>query len=427
MRGHKLLLFIISPILGLVSSIASGRSKEFRSSLFWFTIIYGSLFHISFLGDGASHWNRLNSEYLEMNLETFWSEIAAIVSFSPNIGYPDVYIHTLNYLVGSVLGLPRYYFFFVSIVYAFFYSRSVEKIRDSINWENKSNKGLMYFFFIVLLVHPSLPDIQFIRSSTGFWVLIYAALSFIDTKKKKYLLLMFFPLVFHVGYWVLAIPVWFVLLSRYRNVNFYFLLYMAIFIGSSTIGSKALQKIAESSQVGASKVEGYNTLGELESLRAEKLNEANSRNNFYRIAQNMRLQNDIFAYLLVFLFLLTRNLELNDREKYLLCFALLSGTIANLFSANFAIHNRSWILGGFFTLYFLVLLLSRLDLNLLRLKGYILRKGLTIFGVMLVPYVLYFSSIYLTFTSVYVFLFPPLNWFYYEGYLSVRQLVGMLL
>ena len=113
-------------------------------------------------------------------------------------------------------------------------------------------------FFLAILVLWIFPlKMQTVRIWTGMWVLLYAILSYHDSRKKRYLLLALTPPLIHVGFYALALPIWFVLFTGYRNIKLYFIIFIISIFASNALQQTNFSSIASQTSVGASKIKGY--------------------------------------------------------------------------------------------------------------------------------------------------------------------------
>jgi len=221
-------------------------------SVFQYLIVKKELQKVG--ADGSRHWNNVYNHYQNLDFEVWWEELIAILSFAPySTTNDDVFIHVLSYLTGTVFTAPGLFFVGVAIVYGYFFSGALVKILSYVNWNSKLNK-FYFIFFLILLVfwkHPG--DMQTVRTWTGMWVLIYALLSYHETKKRKYLLLALTPPLIHIAFLAMAIPIWLVLFSGYRNPKVYFIIFIISIFASSIVEQTNLLKFAQQTELTAQK------------------------------------------------------------------------------------------------------------------------------------------------------------------------------
>jgi hypothetical protein len=121
---YHLILFLISPIIGLIYGVKTKKQSYIRWSIFIFVVIYGSVMHPSHLGDGANHFEAVQRNYSYLSFTDFWDRLMAIFEFNPTIyTNDDPYLHVLSFFIGSILNAPKLFFLGVAIVYAYFCSR----------------------------------------------------------------------------------------------------------------------------------------------------------------------------------------------------------------------------------------------------------------------------------------------------------------
>src|SRR5690554_814064 len=203
-----LFLMLLSPALTLIQVLRRRQNKTYlKWMLIFFATFYASTFKIEGIGDGTWHWQNVYAYYVDLTFTRFVSDLGDIILFRSNeYVNEDVYIHILSYFVGGVLGAPGLFFTFVGFIYGYFFASAMVKIFD------KFPSPRRHFGFFVLAVYfiaiLNLQSMNTVRTWTGFWILLYATLQYHDTRRIKYLLLLFIPPLIHIGYFLMAIPVW---------------------------------------------------------------------------------------------------------------------------------------------------------------------------------------------------------------------------
>lgn len=425
---YHILLFFISPFLGLIYGFKTKSKKYIRWSIFAFVAIYGSLFHESFLGDGAGHWERVYMYYLNKDFSVFWEELIAILSLSPSTSTnADVYTHVLSYLMGTVLSIPQYFFAGVAIVYAYFYSGAVVRLTNYINWKSNYNKFFFGFFFLIFILWQAPFTMQSVRTSTALWVLVYAVISYHDTKKKKYLLLVFAPPLFHIGYVLLCIPIWIVLFSGFRKPSVYFLIFIVSMFFSNLISPKDFNQLASQTEVGATKFEAYN-MNETRTKNFEKGKEKFAdRGRFYKAFAEYKIHIQVVSAMVIFFYLVTRKRKLSKIQNTLFSYGLATAAFANFFTFLYAAHNRAWVIAGVFILSFFVIFLSTQNLKNISFSFFKIKLPLFIFFVAMFPYFLYQMSSLLNYTSPFIFFMPIVNWIESDFGTSLRDVIVQII
>lgn len=437
--GYYYLIFFITPVLGLIYGLKNGSLKTIRWSIFAFTVFYGSLFTFPILGselggeqgkgyDGAVHWNHVYSHYQYLDFTQWWNELLAIITLNPSYGsYSDPYAHVLAYFIGGVLNAPQFFFVGVAIVFGYFYSGAFVKIISYINWTSGYNK-FYFIFFTVLFVLWNLPsDMQTVRTWTGMWVLIYAVLSYYDTKKWKYLVLALFPLLIHFGYAVLGLGIWIVLFSGYRNPKVYFIIFIISMLVSNFVLNSGFNDLASQTELGASKVQGYYSDDERQAEREEKNAKLASGSNFYKSYETLGIHHYVLTGVIVFVFIFLRKNGFGKIENMLFSYALAQASVANLFVSIFAAYNRGWVIAGVFIIALMMVFLSKQKINNIRFSFLKVKLPLFIISLAIFPYMLYFLSSFLDTTSVFIFFLPFISWFEPDVGISIRDILVLFL
>lgn len=428
--GYHFLLFAISPFLGMVYAIKTRSKQVIRWSIFAFTVIYGSLFHKSFLGDGAVHWQAVYDNYQYLSFEVWWNRLLAILRLDPTYyTNDDPYIHVISYIVGSLFNVPGLFFVAVALVYAYFFSGAIVKLLSYVRWDLKYNKFYFLFFLTLLILWEAPYLMQTVRTWTGMWVLIYAVISYYETKKSKYLLLALTPPLIHVGYFVMAVPAWIVLFTGFRNPKVYFIIFVLSIFFSNVVEQSGFTEQISQTELGASKTKSYYTgddkAGEGYEGNREKLAQ---NENFYKVFERYKLHINVLSGMVIFIYLFLRGSGFGKIENLLFSCGLSFASMANFFTQIFAVHNRLWNISVVFILCLVLIFLSKNKLRYMRFSFLKVRLPLTVFTIAIVPYMLYLISINLSYTSPYLFVLPIAHWIKpEEAGMSLRQLIGLFL
>ena len=425
---YHFILFFISPVLGLVYGLKSKSLAYMRLSIFGFVVIYGSLFNSSFLGDGAVHWDNVYNHYQYLDFSVFWSELLDIMSLDHSREVnDDPYIHILSYFVGTILNAPGLFFVFVGAVYGYFYSGVMVKIIGYINWKSKYNKFYFIFFLAMLVLWIFPLKMQTVRTWTGMWVLLYAILSFHETRKKKYLLLALMPPLIHIGFLALAFPIWIVLFSGFRTPKIYFIVFILSIFFSNALQQTGFNSIASQTSVGTSKIKAYNVDDARIERSTNKMEEASSNTRFYKRFETLNLQKNVLSGIIIFIFIFLRKRGFGKIENTLFSYGLAMAAFSNFFTTIYAVHNRGWEIAAILILSLLVIFLSKNNLNSIRYSFFKVKLPLFIFTIGLIPYGFYLLSNVLSFTSPFAFFLPMFSWIDPEIATSLRGLIGLFL
>lgn len=422
----RLALMLISPALVLWSDLKSRNIEIKKWSLILFVTFLGSVITIKpgLIGaDGARHWLMVYTTYSGMDFHTFLDGLWGILVFDPpSYARGDVYIHVLSYVLGSVLELPGLFFVFVSFVYGYFFSSSLIKIFAYLP------KGrlpiLFYGFAVVFLFWINVEEIQSVRTWTGGWVLFYGSLSYFETRKKKYLLIMAMPPLFHFGLFIMMIPVWIVVVFRgaYRYKIFALIFFISFFISAS---HGFIDRHLAVNSLGERRVSAYSVKDVDDFYSIEQYRE----NTWYLQSQRLGVQNRAMD-ILIFTVILTGIyfFRMSSLERSLFSAGILTVSLSNISILLFALHNRASKLGGLFVLCAFVLFLIRLLKEQRKFHfNVIQRVSFPLSFALFIPFLIYKVAAIIDFVSLFVFFFPFVPWFSPDLNFSIRELLGLML
>lgn len=427
-KKYHFFLFLISPVLALIYGIRTRQKTYIRWSLFLFVVIYGSTMHPSHLGDGAAHFDILINQPLDKSFSQFWDELISIFTLAPKDNTADdPYIHILRYILGTLFDAPRLLFVVVSIIFGYFYSGAIVKLLSYVKWGSKYNIFYFIFFLVLFLLFQTPGDMQSVRQGTGVWVLIYAVISYQETKKLKYIFLLLFTPFIHVGFLALSVPFLIVMLSGYRKPLVYFVIFMISVLASNLVNSTAVNDFASQTEVGASKSKAYNYDDEEREAVQKGIEKKAQNTRFYKTYQSSRIHFNVITGLIIFMFLILRNRGFGEIENALFSYGLAGASFANFLSFNFAIYARDWIMSSILILALLLVFLSKQNLNNIRFSSLKVKLPLFVFSVLLFPYVLFLLSANLNFTSFYSLFLPVTVWFNFDMGISIRGFLGLFI
>jgi|26BtaG_2_1085354.scaffolds.fasta_scaffold00002_234 hypothetical protein len=424
---YNFIFMFISPALSLAHGLRGNFGPEFkRRLLIVFITIYGSIITISENQDGNDHLNRVYLHYIDLPFTQFMLEIGDILTFkiNPDINQ-DLYIHLLSYFTGTIVGLPSLFFVFVSFVYAYFFAGSMMKIFYYTQKKYKYS-WTFYIFAIVFVLWKSLDGINTVRTWTGMWILFYACLSYYQTKKVKYILLMFVPPLVHFAYFMMAIPAWIVLLLGVRH-KLYIVIFALSFV-SVLINPQSLNHELEKTEVGANKVQGYSVDQKISSSEIIE-RRAGRGDPFYGILYSVGLQTWAvsFVALILIVFLVYRN-GMTPLESSLFSIGILTQAFSNSTWFLYSLGNRSGIVACLFLLASVVLLLKRDYLQAISIEKHkALKFFLNIAGISLIPFILYEIAFITNFVSVYLVALPFVPWFTSDWNYSINEFLKLFI
>ena len=349
---HSIYLMLLFPALTLILGLKDRSFRYRRFLLILFITFFGSTIIYNEGHDAFVHRQNVIEHYQDLGFSQFLYELQAILNFAPIFGTnDDVYIHVLSYFVGSILKMPQLFFVFVAFIYAYFFSGSVLKVLQIIPQTKLS--FIFYAFAVIFLAQKNLEGINTVRTWTGLWVLFYAAYSYFETKKFKYLFLMLLPPFIHIAYFVMAVPAWIVAIfgNKFKWV------YLGIFFISffyEINQNVAMENLAQT-DVGESKSKGYY----VDSEDASDMAQYDSA-TWYRQLQKLGVQK-YALYLVVFVLILggVYFREMTMIESQLFSIGILTLALSNFSNFLSALAARSSLIGSVFILAALILLIKR--------------------------------------------------------------------
>jgi hypothetical protein len=420
---YSFFIMLISPVIGLVIGLQNGR-RDFQKWI-WilFITLYGSIILLHPGADGYVHQSNVTNYYVDISFLTFLNGAVDILTFTQNpYVQEDLYIHTVSFLVGGLLGLPKLFFVVVAFVYAYFFIGSIFEI-VKLN-PNFKYKKILYGFIIVFICWKSIEGINTVRTWTGLWVLFYSSIKYYNTKKFKYILLMFFPPLCHVGYFAMAMPAWFVLFFGSRKIVYSVLFAISFFM--NIINPQSALTTLESTEVGETMTQGYYV--EEQTSITTKFGEE-STSNWYRRSFKLGIQNyatDVLAaILIIFGYYFSK---MNFVESSIFSVGLLMKVLSSASWFIYALSNRSGVIAGVFILASFILLASRGVIDTRnqyrgRLENFLYK----IVFVALIPLIILRVSELLDFLSIFIFSTPFLVWLFDDINMSIKDAVKLIL
>jgi hypothetical protein len=417
-----ILLMFISPAFSLYQMLKVRSRAMQKWGLVTFITFFGSVIYLRESSDGYVHQERVYLHYTQLGFGQFWQELLEILLLVKNPDTnDDVYIHVLSWITGTVLGAPQLFFVFVAFIYGYFYAGSLFRIFEVFP-DYRRNK-LFFGLGLVFLFWVWIDGMSTVRTWTGMWILFYACISYYQSKKFKYILLMFVPPFIHIGYLAMAMPAWTVLLLGNRRMLFsaiFFLSFISTILNPDTINRQLSQ-----TELGESKVKGYYVE---EQITSEQILDRWGGYAWYKQLQKLGIH--IWGYVVIAgMLILTGSYfrEMTHVEKSLFSVGILTKALANSTWFIFALANRSNIIAGVFVLSVVLLMWQR---------GYFYQKTLKVklqkrwlgFSLLLFMNLLIFKvANLLEWTSFFVFVAPFIPWIDPDWNITVRQAIGKFL
>lgn len=415
------LFMLFSPLLGFYTSFKTNNRTYIKWVAIIFITFYGSLIVFGDSSDGREHREAVVEHYVGLSLSDFIRESIDIITFTTNDEVnEDLYIHTLSFLCGGVLNAPGLFYVFVAFVYGYFLVNSILLVLGRFpGW--KGGKFVV-IFALAFLVWKNIEGVNTVRTWSGLWVLFYSSISYFQTGKMKYGFLMFAPPLFHVGYFVMAIPAWIVLFLRERK-----LLYSTVFILSFVFSSATQGTILENLsqlEVGQEKIDGY--YRESEGTIEDTLNVHNDK-TWYKKAYELRFHSwsySIIAAMLIIFGYYFRTMT--SIESKLFSIGILNKALSNITWFLSALYERSDVVGGLFVFAAFVLMLNRGVFTGIGRRSLPQWVMITTAAILMFPLFVFRLSEWSYLMSVFLAVAPFVAWIAPDINTSFRQLISLI-
>lgn len=414
---------MIAPWLLLVAAWKSSSQRQRHWLLTFFVTFYGATIAIAYdpFGygpDGVRHLLRVYVHYVGLSLEQFLSELWLVLTFRPSPDTnDDVYLHVLSYLTGGVIGEPRFLFPIVAFIYGYFFSGAMLEVFKHVG--EKKQSYLFVFFALLFVLIKNIEGVNTIRTWTGLWILVYACLKYYSTKQVKYVFLMFVPPLVHVGWFVMALPAWIVLVLGNRKV-----LYAVLFIASSFttfVNPGTVTEVLSSTELGEAKVRSYYVEETLVGTAAgQRIWKWFAEFGVQKWALNIF----VFSLLMTSVYFVS----MNRFQSTIFSIGLLTITLSNISWYLYALTNRSWIAGAIFILAaYLSVMQHPRTRRKVPVSNPVYKVGLHVSLLLFVPYLLYNLSTLMDFPSVFLVGLPFLAVLNPEANMSIKEAARFIL
>ena len=197
-KAIKMVLSILYPLGAFLYSWKDLKSRSTYWVFFLFFIVYGLCFTATFeAADSFRYVEEFNAFCANAS-----RNFSAVVSefFSKDSSVKDIFVYSLYYLTNILVGANYHVFFaLVSIVFGYFYLRSLRFLTVDESYQNT-----IFFLMLSIIFTLSNPlfNINGVRFWTATWIAVYATFQILLKKRYLYLaLIASLPLV-HGAYYV---------------------------------------------------------------------------------------------------------------------------------------------------------------------------------------------------------------------------------
>lgn len=426
-KGNLILLFLFSPLLGLMNLFKLKNEKDITFFGTLFFGIVGSVYVYIDGTDGYSHLMNAKENYMDMSFIDFFDKSYQVLTFKAVAGTTDIYLHIISFVAASLLGTPMLIHVFAGFILGYFFTKSVLLVlKDNL----RAKKGVILTAFILLfLLIRSIGALNSIRMWTGMWVLFCGTYGWATTKDKKYIYITLFSVLVHFSYVIILIPVIIAYLGQKRKMILIAFYCISFF---TTVGISFIESYIPKLDLIESKQKSYAINSDSDAERYEE-NLANSQikasnSNFYKgSGQADYLNYNIVGLSFVLLFFYLKK-EADIDLNFLVAVGVGLYTFSNLVAFSPSLQGRTKTIAATFILAAAIHL--QLTLKKYNLKSKLIRKlnfALTIFLISSIPMILFQISYIFQSFSVFLLLMPEISWILGDEDYSLRQVIGLLI
>jgi hypothetical protein len=421
--AYNIIFAFTIPLVAVIRTIKSKSIRFKHQLLTLLTGIYGSTIVLS-TSDGAEHLATVISDYSNMSFKQFSYDIYLILSFQgTDTAASDLYKHFLSYLCGSVLEMPFLFFPIVGLVYGYFFAGTMLYI---FKYFYRTKKSILFWAIAaIFFLMKNVEGVNTVRTWTGLWILMYACLKYYDTRKIKYLILMFVPPFVHFAYFIMAIPAYVVLvIGNWKKV--FFTLYTLSFLFSFlTPNVQDVSDILSQTEVGANRSSGY-LVEEERSIKYKIERQESFNSNWYRtIVKSGITKYAVFLIIISIFFSGSYTNNMNKVETRLFSIGLLTLTLANVFWFYSALQNRSILVGVIFIFAAVLLYWQNPDrkIDSMFFRSKLISFMLYLSILLYIPFLIMKTSMLLGFISFYFLTAPFIVWIFPEVNMGIREFI----
>ena len=199
MNSNKsLLLFWVSPVLGIIEAFKQLKSKNAKRVLFLFCLCFGFCFSVGTQRiEGSTDGISMRIDFEDnKNLTTdqFYAYLSDYFKF--DTGAQDIYIVTMSYMVGRVTDNYHFFFLALAFVFAFFQLKCLKYFVNEVNYTN----SLICIILSCLFLWNNIYNINGARFWTASWIGLFCVFKVFYDNKPQYLLLAASTLMVHASF-----------------------------------------------------------------------------------------------------------------------------------------------------------------------------------------------------------------------------------
>jgi hypothetical protein len=190
--------FIFSPVLGLIEAFNDLKSRNSRTVIFLFCLIFGLCFSVGTIRtEGSADGISMRAEFEETKDMTTAQYVTYLKDyFEFDTGAQDIYIVTVSYLVGRVTDNYHFFFFVLAFIFAFFQLKCFKYFVSEKNFTNSA----ICIILACLFLWNNIYNINGARFWTASWIGLYCVFKVFYDKKTLYLFLSLITPMIHASF-----------------------------------------------------------------------------------------------------------------------------------------------------------------------------------------------------------------------------------
>lgn len=317
----KIILFLLSPVVGLVYSFGSLRTKSTYWIIFLFCLCFGISFTVSNQRtEGSIDGITYRAEFEEMvndSYVSFKEDFSEYLTF--DTGDQDFYFNSLAFGVSRFSSNYHVFFFFVALIFAFFQLRTVRFFTLHSNYRD----SLFCFILFGLFIWNHIFNINGLRFWTAAWIAMYSCFQLLVCKNKAYLVLALLTPFVHGSYflYLIVLAIYF-LFGRFEKA--WIILFLFSFVVSTISVELTQSAMSFLPDVFSRKVEFYTD--------ARYIEERATGSGFWFIDKFFKTLTYIYVNVLVCLLIFKNGASVSsDSNRSLLRFLVILISFANIF------------------------------------------------------------------------------------------------
>lgn len=346
-KSYYWIAFMLQPFFTLLFYLKHFKSSDTKNVLWLFTIYFGATIAIGRESLGSDIVVYMNDIQIMQNINDF----DGVYNYYQNSKEVDVFRIFFAFLISRFTDNGYIYLIFLSIVFGFFYSRTICLVLDKIT--KKNNLNFIILLFCLFLVIP-IWYLGGFRFWTASYVFLFGLLGYIIKGKKKYLIWFFLtPIIFHYAFIVPCSMVIIYLLFGNRLSIYFYAFILSIALGEINLSSFNTYIDTFAPQGIVDRSSSYRSEDKVEEYR----NKSGQENIvWYAKYKKYFIQWPIY-FLLVYIYMCYRK-KIKDKVLFnLFNFTFLFYSFANIF-ASLPSGSRYLYISAFIGLSFIILFIQ---------------------------------------------------------------------